>query len=92
MAGEAAAAHAGRMDSQTNKGSRVREFFTAGRIAVLVIAAVTLVFIFQNTGQTSIQLLLVEVTMPLWVTLFGTLLIGGVCGYLLRRHGGSRRR
>ncbi|WP_367046369.1 LapA family protein [Streptomyces sp. Je 1-332] len=59
---------------------------TPGRIAVLVIAALTLVFIFENTHHTKIRLLIPEVTMPLWVALLGTGLIGALCGaYFMRR-------
>ncbi|MGW7269687.1 DUF1049 domain-containing protein [Streptomyces sp. NPDC054864] len=59
---------------------------TPGRIAILVIAALTLVFIFENTRHTKIRLLIPEVTMPLWVALLGTGLIGALCGaYFMRR-------
>lgn len=59
---------------------------TPGRIAVLVIAVLTLVFIFENTHHTKIRLLIPEVTMPLWVALLGTGLIGALCGaYFMRR-------
>ncbi|MEV2254249.1 hypothetical protein AB0I94_27330 [Streptomyces sp. NPDC050147] len=59
---------------------------TPGRIAVLVIAVLTLVFIFENTRHTKIRLLIPEVTMPLWVALLGTGLIGALCGaYFVRR-------
>lgn len=59
---------------------------TPGRIAVLVVAVLTLVFIFENTHHTKIRLLIPEVTMPLWVALLGTGLIGALCGaYFVRR-------
>ncbi|MGW6022369.1 DUF1049 domain-containing protein [Streptomyces sp. NPDC055099] len=59
---------------------------TPGRIAVLAIAVLTLVFIFENTRHTKIRLLIPEVTMPLWVALLGTGLIGALCGaYFMRR-------
>lgn len=59
---------------------------TPGRIAVLVIAVLTLVFIFENTHHTKIRILVPEVTMPLWVALLGTGLIGALCGaYFVRR-------
>jgi uncharacterized integral membrane protein len=80
------------MVSQTSgRGGAVREFFTPGRIVVLIIVAVTLIFVFQNTRETRIQLLLAEVTMPLWVALFGTLLVGIGSGYFLKRHNVKRR-
>ncbi|MFF1692550.1 hypothetical protein ACFVXC_02850 [Streptomyces sp. NPDC058257] len=59
---------------------------TPGRIVVAVIAVLTLVFIFENTRHTKIRLLIPEVTMPLWVALLGTGLIGALCGaYFIRR-------
>ncbi|MFE6160289.1 hypothetical protein ACFQ7F_15410 [Streptomyces sp. NPDC056486] len=59
---------------------------TPGRIVVAVIAVLTLVFIFENTHHTKIRLLIPEVTMPLWVALLGTGLIGALCGaYFIRR-------
>ncbi|MCI3933958.1 MULTISPECIES: LapA family protein [unclassified Streptomyces] len=59
---------------------------TPGRITVAVIALLTLVFIFENTRSTKIRLLIPEVTMPLWMALFGTAVIGAVCGaYFVRR-------
>ncbi|MEV8314469.1 LapA family protein [Streptomyces sp. NPDC059900] len=63
-----------------------RGFLTPGRIAVAVVAVLTLVFIFENTHHTKIRLLIPEVTMPLWVALLGTGLIGALCGaYFMRR-------
>ncbi|MER5253534.1 MULTISPECIES: LapA family protein [unclassified Streptomyces] len=59
---------------------------TPGRIAVFVVAVLTLVFIFENTHHTKIRLLIPEVTMPLWVALLCTALIGALCGaYFMRR-------
>jgi uncharacterized integral membrane protein len=81
------------MTAQRGGGDRspARDFFTMERVVVLLLAAVTLLFVFQNTRQTRIQLLLVEVTMPLWVALFGTLLVGGLIGYVLQRRRPPRR-
>ncbi|MGW0905841.1 DUF1049 domain-containing protein [Streptomyces sp. NPDC002853] len=67
-------------------GGGGRGVMTPGRIAVLAIAVLTLVFIFENTRHTKIRLLIPEVTMPLWVALLGTGLIGALCGaYFMRR-------
>ncbi len=53
---------------------------------MLVIAVLTLIFIFGNTRQTRIRLLIPEVTMPLWLALLFTLAIGALCGvYAARR-------
>ncbi|MGW6059735.1 DUF1049 domain-containing protein [Streptomyces sp. NPDC055189] len=61
-------------------------FLTPGRIVVAVLAVLTLIFIFENTRHTKIRLLIPEVTMPLWVALLGTGLIGALCGaYFVRR-------
>ncbi|MFC4504262.1 MULTISPECIES: lipopolysaccharide assembly protein LapA domain-containing protein [Streptomyces] len=59
---------------------RRRMEMTPARITMLVLAAVTLVFIFQNTQETKIRLLVPEVTMPLWAALLATALIGALCG------------
>ncbi|WP_130799716.1 DUF1049 domain-containing protein [Streptomyces otsuchiensis] len=80
------------MTSETApRHGRVREFFTPGRVVFLVVAVLTLVFVFENTGQTKIRLLVPEVTMPLWVALAATLLLGVAGGFYLG-HRGLRRR
>ncbi|MBW5423690.1 hypothetical protein GKQ77_19335 [Streptomyces sp. BG9H] len=65
-------------------GSRSRGtgggLMTPGRVAVAAVAVLTLVFIFENTRSTKIRLLIPEVTMPLWMALLGTGLIGALCG------------
>jgi uncharacterized integral membrane protein len=75
------------MTSKTSKTSeRLRESMTPGRIAVLVLAALALIFIFENTRDTEIRLLIPEVTMPLWSALLATGVIGALCGaYFLNR-------
>ncbi|MEV0320945.1 DUF1049 domain-containing protein [Streptomyces sp. NPDC050658] len=71
---------------KSGSGGGLRGAMTPGRIAVLLIAVLTLVFIFENTRHTKIRLLIPEVTMPLWVALLCTGLIGGLCGaYFMRR-------
>ncbi len=51
-----------------------------------VLAVLALVFIFQNTQNTEIRLLVTEVTMPLWMALLGTALVGALCGaFFMRR-------
>jgi uncharacterized integral membrane protein len=67
----------------------LRERMTPGRIAVLVLGVLALVFVFENTGDVRIRLLVPEVTMPLWSALLITLVIGWLCGRFLRF---SRRR
>ncbi|MCF3120558.1 MULTISPECIES: DUF1049 domain-containing protein [Streptomyces] len=59
---------------------------TPGRVAVAAVAVLTLIFIFENTRSTKIRLLIPEVTLPLWMALLGTALIGALCGaYFVRR-------
>ncbi|MEV1070113.1 LapA family protein [Streptomyces sp. NPDC050263] len=53
---------------------------TPGRIAVLVLAVLCLVFIFQNTDDTEIRLLIPLVTVPLWTALLAMGIIGALCG------------
>lgn len=72
--------------SKSSSGGGGGGVMTPGRIAVLAIAVLTVVFIFENTHHTKIRLLIPEVTMPLWVALLGTGLIGALCGaYFIRR-------
>lgn len=70
-------------------GRGLRERMTAGRIAVLVLGLLALVFVFENTGDVRIRLIVPQVTMPLWLALLATLVIGWLCGRFLRT---SRRR
>ncbi|MFH8466373.1 DUF1049 domain-containing protein [Streptomyces sp. NPDC017991] len=61
---------------------------TPGRVAVLALAVLGLVFIFENTRATKIRLLIPEVTMPLWMALLATAVIGALCGaFFVRRRG-----
>ncbi|WP_329222392.1 LapA family protein [Streptomyces sp. NBC_01485] len=53
---------------------------TPARIAVLVLAVLTLIFIFQNTRDTKIRILIPEVTVPLWTALLAMGIIGALCG------------
>ncbi|MFF4319864.1 DUF1049 domain-containing protein [Streptomyces sp. NPDC001568] len=76
------------MTHQAPKGgsSPGRGTFTPARVGFLVLAVLTLVFIFENTRSTEIRLLVPIVTMPLWVALLSTAVLGGLCGaYLARR-------
>jgi len=61
---------------------------TPGRISVGALALLALIFVFENTGSTRIRLFIPEVTMPLWMALLGTAVIGGLCGvYAVKRRG-----
>ncbi|MER6673293.1 LapA family protein [Streptomyces sp. NPDC000983] len=60
--------------------------FTPARIAVLALAVLTLIFIFENTADVEIRLLIPVVTVPLWAALLVCTLIGALCGaYFMRR-------
>ncbi|MGX2993676.1 lipopolysaccharide assembly protein LapA domain-containing protein [Streptomyces sp. JNUCC 64] len=70
----------------TKSRSSLGELATPGRIVVIVLAVLALVFIFENTQEVEIRLLIPQVTMPLWVALLAMWLIGALCGaYFLRR-------
>ncbi|MCN9242660.1 LapA family protein [Streptomyces sp. RY43-2] len=56
---------------------------TPRRIAGLALAALVLAFVFENTQHTRIRLLVATVTMPLWLALLGTGVIGALCGALV---------
>jgi uncharacterized integral membrane protein len=63
-----------------------RGLLTPTRVAVGALALLALIFIFENTRTTRIRLLIPEVTMPLWMALLGTAVIGALCGaYFMRR-------
>ncbi|MER7921633.1 MULTISPECIES: LapA family protein [unclassified Streptomyces] len=65
---------------------RPERVLTPARITVLLLAVLALIFIFENTRATKIRLLIPEVTMPLWMALLGTAVIGALCGwYFMRR-------
>ncbi|AZS84010.1 LapA family protein [Streptomyces griseoviridis] len=73
----------------TERGIRAdgrRGVFTPGRIAVLVLAALALIFIFENTQETRVRVIIPEVTLPLWTALLGTAVVGALFGaYFMRR-------
>lgn len=72
--------------SGASGGKSLGGVMTPGRIAVAALAVLALVFIFENTRSTKIRLLIPEVTMPLWMALLGTAIIGGLCGmYFMNR-------
>ncbi|SEE74182.1 Protein of unknown function [Streptomyces sp. 3213] len=72
-------------ESGGRTGQRER-LLTPARTTVLLLAVLALVFIFENTRDTRIRLLIPEVTMPLWMALLATAVIGALCGaYFMRR-------
>ncbi|NGO71914.1 DUF1049 domain-containing protein [Streptomyces boncukensis] len=72
--------------SRAGGKSGVRRLMSPGRLTLAVLAVLALVFIFENTRQTKIRLLIPEVTMPLWMALLGMAIIGWLCGqFMIRR-------
>ncbi|MEU5217634.1 DUF1049 domain-containing protein [Streptomyces sp. NPDC020807] len=68
--------------------SRFSGAFTPGRIAMIVVAVLTLVFIFENTREVKIRILIPEVSLPLYVALLATALLGAGLGF----YAAARRR
>ncbi|MGW3812670.1 DUF1049 domain-containing protein [Streptomyces sp. NPDC005046] len=77
------------MSAKTSEsgGKGTREgLLTPARVTVALLAVLALIFVFENTRSTKIRLLVPEVTMPLWMALLATGLIGALCGaYAMRR-------
>ncbi|MFJ8928788.1 DUF1049 domain-containing protein [Streptomyces sp. NPDC102364] len=67
----------GASNSSSGGGSSA---FTPARIGVIVLAVLGLVFIFENTRHVKIRLLIPEVTVPLYLALLITAVIGATCG------------
>ncbi|MEU4103414.1 lipopolysaccharide assembly protein LapA domain-containing protein [Streptomyces tanashiensis] len=59
-------------------------------IAFLVLAALAIWFIAANTGSVTIRLWIPTVTLPLWIVLTVTLLVGIVLGVFLARRRARR--
>ncbi|GGR24575.1 lipopolysaccharide assembly protein LapA domain-containing protein [Streptomyces roseolus] len=70
----------------TRRGDRFGAL-TPGRIGMAVVAVLLLVFIFENTRDVKIRLLVPEVTMPLYLALLATALLGAACGWYAARRG-----
>ncbi|MFD5322544.1 DUF1049 domain-containing protein [Streptomyces sp. NPDC127092] len=77
-----------RRETSSTDGPRAGGALTPGRIAIAVLAVLLLVFIFENTRQVRIRLLIPEVSMALSVALLVTALLSAVCGY----YAAARRR
>ncbi|MGA5067622.1 DUF1049 domain-containing protein [Streptomyces exfoliatus] len=68
--------------SRTSGGGRSGfTSLTPGRVGMALLAAVTLIFIFENTGDVKIRILIPEVTMPLYLALLATAILGAACGF-----------
>ncbi|WP_299538886.1 LapA family protein [uncultured Streptomyces sp.] len=60
-------------------------FLTPSRITTLVLAALAVVLIAENTEDIRIRLLVPVVTMPLYLALLLMFVLGGLCGALVVR-------
>ncbi|WP_274563846.1 lipopolysaccharide assembly protein LapA domain-containing protein [Streptomyces spiramyceticus] len=59
---------------------------TPARAAIILIVILALVFIFENTRQVKVRLLIPEVTMPLYLALLAMAAVGALCGgYFIKR-------
>ncbi|WP_329619611.1 LapA family protein [Streptomyces sp. NBC_01255] len=61
-------------------------------IGIIALAGLAIWFIAANTGSVSIRLWIPTVTLPLWVVLTVTLLVGIVLGMYISRRRAVRRR
>ena len=62
---------------------------SAGLVGLTLVAALLIIFIFQNTGDQPVKLYFWEVTAPMWLILLGTavvtLVLTEVAGFIRRR-------
>ena len=65
--------------------SRQQSAISPRLIAGLVLIAAVVVFCFENTARTRIRFLIPWVTVPLWVALFASMLVGVAAGVLISR-------
>ncbi|MFI6474280.1 LapA family protein [Streptomyces sp. NPDC050516] len=76
-------------DESSRAKGRAGGAFTPARIAILALAVLALVFIFENTRQVKIRLLIPEVSMPLYLALLAVFVVGLCCGgYFMKRRSG----
>ena len=54
-------------------------------ILAVIVIALLVVFVFQNTSSTQVRFLIPKVKTPLWVALFASMVLGGIAGALLSR-------
>ncbi|WP_407562170.1 lipopolysaccharide assembly protein LapA domain-containing protein [Streptomyces sp. 184] len=74
-----------RTTARTDGAGGAGQALTPRRVVAIVLAALGLAFIFQNTRRVRIQLLFWEVTTPLWLALLAVALIGMLVGWMLQR-------
>jgi uncharacterized integral membrane protein len=54
-------------------------------VAIVFLVVVALVLILVNRDEVEVDLLVFDLTSPLWVTLVGTLIVGIVIGFLVAK-------
>jgi uncharacterized integral membrane protein len=69
------------------RGADQRTALGSSTVAVLVLAALAIVLIAENTRQVRIRLIVPVVTMPLYLALLIMFVLGGLCGALLLMRG-----
>ncbi|MCQ6552055.1 LapA family protein [Streptomyces sp. C10-9-1] len=74
---------------RSSGGTGRAKSLTPSRVTALVLVALAVVFIVENTRKVEIRLLVPVVTMPLYLALLGMFVIGGLCGALLIRGRGK---
>jgi len=60
-------------------------------IVALVVLVAALVLILQNAQQQRVDVFWMTVTMPLWILLATTFLLGGVAGWMVKARRARRR-
>ncbi|MFJ3880199.1 LapA family protein [Streptomyces sp. NPDC090077] len=74
--------------SRSHGGSGGRSALTRARVTTLLLVALAIVLIVENTQQVTIRLVVPVVTMPLYLALLIMFVIGGLCGALVMRSRG----
>ncbi|MHA7238690.1 LapA family protein [Arthrobacter sp. TMS1-12-1] len=69
----------------TSRANAPRRRLTGQQITAIVLVVLAVIFIAQNRAVTSISLLFLTVSLPLWITLTVATVIGIVVGWMLRR-------
>lgn len=64
---------------------------TPRRVVAIVLGVLALVFVFQNSDDVAVQLLVVEFRAPLWIVTLALLAIGVLIGWLLSSRRAKRR-
>ncbi|MGV9315817.1 lipopolysaccharide assembly protein LapA domain-containing protein [Streptomyces sp. NPDC003691] len=80
-----------RVRSRGKGGRRIADWFTPARTTVVILVALAIVFMAENTEQVRIRLIIPLVTMPLYLALLLMFLIGALCGGLFFRRGKQPR-